>query len=474
MRIRLALPCLLFAILTACSGNAAKNQAANAPITVAVSPASASLAFGASLQFRATVTGTSNTSVTWKATGGSITADGAFTAGSQAGDFQVTAASAAAPQSSASAKVTVTDPGPPPAQPAIAISPAFVSVQAGATQQFTATVSGLSSTAVLWQAAGGTIDANGLFTAGAQTGAATVTATSQADASLSATAQVTITAVPSAPAPAPRLFTSSGAAWLYSPPSGQGLDISSTLVADNLGFSLNTVQGFGYPVEYTDGSYGCTTFTDTRYYNYTDKICVPNPPNGYWPTLGCCNGTSNDGHLIVVNSKTLDYYDFWKLFTDGNGHPTSTNVGKIVSGNLATSDGTPGTTAALVTGLAGDVMPGELDCEDCLQHALNVIVPGSMNSPLLGHQGPPNTWMDGSVQGGIFREGAKIRFDPSVNVDSLPASTAVRAIMKALQKYGGLITDQTGANAICIYSDLKQQPDMTGQDLIKQHLWIYY
>lgn len=236
-------------------------------------------------------------------------------------------------------------------------------------------------------------------------------------------------------------------------------------------FSVNTHDGgFDYPVVYTDGTHGCTTFTDTLQYAYTDRICVPNPPNGYWPSVG--GWGANDGHLVVVVTATRKYYDFWKLYVNSSGQPTSTNVGGIFSGSLD-GDGTPGNTAALITGLAGDIMPGELDCETCLKHALSVIVPGNMNSPQIGTQAPGNH-TDGSVQGGIFREHAKIRVDPSLNVDSLQVSTAVKAIMKALQLYGGVITDQTGGTGISFYSALPKQPDLTGINQIGQHLSIYY
>lgn len=229
--------------------------------------------------------------------------------------------------------------------------------------------------------------------------------------------------------------------------------------------------GFDYPVVYTDGTHGCTTFTDTLQYNYTDKVCVPNPANGYFPSVG--GWGSDDGHLVVVDTANGQYYDFWKLYVNSSGQPTSTNVGGIFTGSYTTGNGTPGTTAANITGLAGDIMPGELDCTTCLNHALSVAVPGSMNSNLVGTQSSA-TKTDGSVQGGIFREGAKIRFDPSINVDSLSASTAVKAIMKALQEYGGVITDQTGANSMGIYTSLAAQPDLTGINQITQHLLIYY
>lgn len=236
-------------------------------------------------------------------------------------------------------------------------------------------------------------------------------------------------------------------------------------------FQVNTHDGgFDYPVVYTDGTHGCTTFTDTLQYAFTDHTCVPNPPNGYWPSVG--GWGANDGHLVVVDPSTRTYYDFWKLYVTSSGQPTSTNVGGIFSGSLD-GDGTPGTTAANITGLAGDILTGELDCTTCLQHALSVIVPGSMNSGLPGTQAPGNHH-DGSTQGGVFREASKIRFDPSINVDSLQVSTAVKAIMKALQLYGGVITDQTGGTAIAFYSALPKQPDLTGLNQIGQHLLIYY
>jgi hypothetical protein len=68
------------------SGNAAPG-----PVTVTVSPASASIAPGTAVQFAATVTGTPNTSVVWSATGGSISSSGRYTAGQTSGTFKVTA-----------------------------------------------------------------------------------------------------------------------------------------------------------------------------------------------------------------------------------------------------------------------------------------------------------------------------------------------------------------------------------------------
>ena len=81
------------------------------PVTVTVTPPSASVALGASTTFSASVTGTTNTAVTWTATAGSITAQGVYTApaampASQA--VTVTATSAADKTKSGQATVLLT------------------------------------------------------------------------------------------------------------------------------------------------------------------------------------------------------------------------------------------------------------------------------------------------------------------------------------------------------------------------------
>jgi hypothetical protein len=161
-------------------------------VSVSLTPTTATVQTGKTQQFTASVTGSSNTAVTWTATGGTISTAGLFTAGANAGSFSVTATSAADNTKSASATVTVQ------AAPAVSvsISPTSATVQSGQTQQFTATVTGSSNTNVNWAAAGGTISNAGLFTAGATAGSFSVTATSAADNTKSASATVTVTAAP--------------------------------------------------------------------------------------------------------------------------------------------------------------------------------------------------------------------------------------------------------------------------------------
>lgn len=77
------------------------------PVSVTISPASATVNINATEQFTATVTNSTNTSVTWTASAGTIDATGLFTAPSTPGSITVTATSVADPTRSASATVTV-------------------------------------------------------------------------------------------------------------------------------------------------------------------------------------------------------------------------------------------------------------------------------------------------------------------------------------------------------------------------------
>jgi Bacterial Ig-like domain (group 2) len=85
---------------------------AAAPVSVVVSPASATVQVGGQIQFTATVTGTGNQTVRWSTTAGTISSAGLLTAPSTTGLLTVTATSLAYPAVSASASVTITNSGP--------------------------------------------------------------------------------------------------------------------------------------------------------------------------------------------------------------------------------------------------------------------------------------------------------------------------------------------------------------------------
>ncbi len=201
---------LLFLILTDCHGSGTRNMPlegglVNNPgiggIRLTVNPPSASVEQGGTIQFSASITGTSDTRVVWEVVEGpscgTISFTGLYTAPSTVpggGKCHIKATSVADPTKSATAEVTITAPI------SVSINPPTASVLTGDTLQFSATVSGTSDQRVSWQVVEGpscgSISSTGLYTAPStvpEGGKCHIRATSVADPTKSATVEVTIT-----------------------------------------------------------------------------------------------------------------------------------------------------------------------------------------------------------------------------------------------------------------------------------------
>lgn len=188
-------------------------------VTVTLAPKSASLLLGATQPFQATVTGTSDTNVSWEVNGvvgGNATVGTIVSSGTDAATYTapailpsppsvtVTAVSQADPQASDTASVSLQD------NVTVTVSPMTASVPTGGEQVFTASVSGTGSvaTGVNWSVngiAGGNATVGTIATTSATTAlytappvppspaTVTITATSIADSSKSGSASATIT-----------------------------------------------------------------------------------------------------------------------------------------------------------------------------------------------------------------------------------------------------------------------------------------
>jgi len=166
------------------------------PVGVTVGPASVSLGDGGSANFAATVTGTSNTAVTWSLNPavGTIL-NGVYTAPSSINNSQtvtLTAASVVDSTKTATASITLT-------AVSVGLSPGSASLTTGQSATFTPAVSGTPNTAVTWSLSPqvGTIS-NGVYQAPAIVASqqtVMVTATSVVDSTKTATASITLTAV---------------------------------------------------------------------------------------------------------------------------------------------------------------------------------------------------------------------------------------------------------------------------------------
>jgi hypothetical protein len=137
---------------------------------LAVTPAASVVAAGASAAFAAAATWSDGQvhpyTVTWSATGGSISSGGMFQAGSVAGNFIIVAACTCGVVDTAHAAVL-----PAPAVlTSLVMTPSTAALASGATQQFSVTAHWSDSSTTLppltWSAAGGAISASGTFVAG--------------------------------------------------------------------------------------------------------------------------------------------------------------------------------------------------------------------------------------------------------------------------------------------------------------------
>jgi hypothetical protein len=188
---------------------------------VVLTPATVSLEIGASQGFTASAKMSDGSvapaSVTYTATGGTISPAGSYVAGQTPGVFRVVATDVGGKADTSAVTVTA----PAPTVSAIVLTPATSTLAAGTTLQFSAlsklTDGSTSSASVTYTATGGTITPAGLYTAGASAGTFRVIAVG-VSIPLADTASITITVTTTPP-----------------PPSGTGEQAAS---ADNLAHSV--------------------------------------------------------------------------------------------------------------------------------------------------------------------------------------------------------------------------------------------
>jgi hypothetical protein len=200
---------LLLAILAACSVGGSQGINPPPPISVSVSPSTATVAINQQQKFTAVVSNATNTAVTWNLSGsgcsgatcGTIDSTGQYTAPATVptpATVTVTATSQQDTTKFGNSLVTVQQP-----TLSVSVSPSTATVPVNQQQKFTAVVSNASNTAVTWNVSGsgcsgatcGTIDSTGQYTAPAAApipATVTVTATSQQDTTKFGNSLVTV------------------------------------------------------------------------------------------------------------------------------------------------------------------------------------------------------------------------------------------------------------------------------------------
>jgi subtilisin family serine protease len=168
-------------------------------VSVTIAPGDQTMQPGEKRTFTAVVTGASNTEVKWEyGSGGTDSSNNVvtYTAPSTPGVYYLKATSLADPSKSAQVNITV---GTATGGVSVNLTPRVVTLQPGAKQTFSATVTGSSNTSVAWEYGSGGTSGSGnsvTYTAPSTPGVYYLKATSLADRTKSASAIITVSTIP--------------------------------------------------------------------------------------------------------------------------------------------------------------------------------------------------------------------------------------------------------------------------------------
>lgn len=163
-------------------------------VAISVAPSSATVLQKGTQTFVASVSGTSNTAVTWKLldnNSGTVSRSGVYTAPSVSGAFVLRVTCKADPNVYFDIKINVP-------QISVSIFPTDVNLLPGTSITFSGLVAGAASAAFKWSCSGGKFSGN-VYTAPSVLGAYTITCTSSQDTTRTATATANVINAASAP-----------------------------------------------------------------------------------------------------------------------------------------------------------------------------------------------------------------------------------------------------------------------------------
>ncbi|WP_306589643.1 right-handed parallel beta-helix repeat-containing protein [Geothrix sp. 21YS21S-4] len=369
----------VFCSLIACSGGGGGSPAAATPITpgtitLGVTPSATEIDAGDTLSLTATVSGTSDTSVTWKVDGitngnasvGIISGSGTtvtYTAPETEGSHVLTVVSAVDGNKSATSAVNVRLRN----RTSVSVSPTAATIKTGANQSFTVTVSNTSNTDVTWSVDGvaggnataGTISGTGstvIYTAPTAAGTHTLKVASVADPTKSATSTITVQApaasVSVALNPTSASLTTGGTT-SFTATVANASNTAVTWAVDGVSggnATAGTVSGSGTTVTYTaPASAGTHTLTATSAADTTKSASAVLTIQAPAPTVGV---TLNPTVASLIAGGTTS---FTAAVTGSSTTTVTWAVDGVVGGNTTTGTvtGTGATVTYTAPGTAG-------------------------------------------------------------------------------------------------------------------------
>jgi hypothetical protein len=280
------------------------------------------------------------------------------------------------------------------------------------------------------------------------------------------------------------------AIWNRPIPAGAPLDEDSAEVVHDLAAKVAAGYQTGMPPTINTDSYAPPVYT-VRAGQPRVRVRLDAPP-GHAPELvqafssvplraGALPAPGTDSELVVWQPATDTMWEFWRLRRDSGGWVASWG-GRLdhVStgpGHFAAPRANWGTTASSLPLAGGMITPRELK-RGVIDHALSLALPatraGVFSLPAQRTDGESNCPH-------AVPEGARLRLDPALDVDSLVLSPPVAALARAAQRYGIYVRDQSGSvsfyaqSAVSLTSD--PYPGFFGgqapYELLKQFPWSH-
>jgi hypothetical protein len=219
------------------------------------------------------------------------------------------------------------------------------------------------------------------------------------------------------------------------------------------------------------------------------RVKLDQPPN-YAPDLATAFASvpvpphtraapGTDQNLVVWQPATDTLWEFWRFRPDGNGWQASWGgrLDEVSTGPAVYEGGrrTWGATASSLPLAGGVITPRELR-RGQIDHALGVGIPQARRNAYA----LPAQRTDGeSACRFAPPEGARFRLDPAVDVESLDLPPAAKTIAHAVQRYGMIVGDQSGAVAFAAQGTRGMESDpypelfggLTPWDLIARFPW---
>ena len=433
-------------------------------VQVSVTPNPVNVRAGSSQQFAASVTGTTNTVVTWSANNvaggnsasGTITSSGNYTAPAalpNPNTVTIQATSAADSSASGSSDVTILNPTPV----LTAISPTSVNVGA-----FSLTITGsnfLSGSQVLLAGAPLTttyVSATRL-TATGTTAAAGIFAVSVSNpdpgqsTSSSVNLQVTSTTQASAcsgigvgagaslngfrPFPASNAWNQDISTAPVDPNSDSYINFIGTTVPVHPDFGSGEYQGsyMGIPYSVVDSSQAPVNILFNAYGDESDPGPMPIPANAN--VEGYPNPGTGDRHVLVLDNSNCWLYELYGASVNTDG---TWNAGSAAVWDLQNYDQRPLTwTSADAAGLP--IFPGLIRYDEAasgqIAHAIRFTLQHSIAAYVL----PATHWASNSSAQFAAPMGMRLRLKSGFDISSFSATNQV--ILTALKQYGMIMAD---------------------------------